>query len=236
MPMTIDIINERIKALSNTEWENYNLWYPTRLVIPHTTDRGIYKKAEAGAAGPTSIKDILANLISKDDFTDHNTTYQDLQNIVSISGIPSSGTGFSQEGAGLKSEKDKNYATITIKFYEPSGMATWRFLQNWREAWKTIKISEDGNAYYKKLQTIVGDGTAALPEGYLVVEHLNIKNDGTIEHLGYLKIAGLIPSDIPFPEVGPGKSRGSEIPSISVKFTASNIVYVNAAGGLYQFY
>lgn len=239
--VTLNVIDARMDLLYTQEYANYNLFYPVCWVIPSLNNDGSAKSSKDSAQ---KIYDIMGDFLKTDgtDFTVKGSTFpaDQLQNIATIKGIPSVGSGFTQEKAGLKENQDKNYATISVKFYETETLKTWRFLQNWRKAWKTIEFSMTGKAGAltprKKIQTIQGDKTHALPEGYLVIQHVRINNDGTMETLGWLKITGMIPNDIPFPEVGPGKSRGSDVPNLEVKFTASNIAYFDANKVMYQFY
>lgn len=224
-----------------------------------------FKKASS-AADTYKILAGLSSYASFFDGATSSYPKDKLQNIVSISGIPNASAGFKQDGTGLKENLDKNYASIGIKFYMEQDIYTWRFLQAWRSLWKTIGMSGEvsnsieiktGTAFDdpsatsldglaanatlgKYVNTIKTNGTQALPEGYLEMAHIKIDatRDEPVQELGILKITGLIPTDIPFiGEIGPGRSRGSDIPTLDCKFTASNIIYWDKASGLpTQFY
>lgn len=245
MGLEVTTIDTRINKLYNTEFANFSLFYPFEWFVPSLNSEDGTKKNTL--ADGNSIYNIMESLTKYADSGSITTTFPEklMHCISTIGGIPSTSSGFKAEGAGLKEEKDNNYATITVKFYETEKLEIWRWMNNWRAAWKDIKFNvatattAPATTACKKIATILNDdGTKAMPEGFLCLQHLSFKNDGTIEELGRLKIAGMIPTEVPFPssEIGPGKSRGSDIPNLSVKFTASNIVYTPKKGGIIQIY
>ena len=97
------------------------------------------------------------------------------------------------------------------------------------------KLSEN-TSIGKFENTIKTNGMQSLPEGYLEMAHVYIE-ESSVKDLGTLKITGLIPTEIPFiGEIGPGRSRSSDIPTLDCKFTASNIIYFDSKGNATQFY
>lgn len=239
MGLDVTTIDTRINKLYNTEFANFSLFYPFEWFVPSLNNDGTKKNTLDDG---NSIYNIMTSLTKYADTGSITTTFPEklMHCIATIGGIPSTSSGFKADGAGLKEEKDNNYATITVKFYETEKLEIWGWMNNWRAAWKDIKFDVGTLATpRKKIATILNDnGDKAMPEGFLCLQHLSFKNDGTIEELGRLKIAGMIPTEVPFPssEIGPGKSRGSDIPNLSVKFTASNIVYTPKEGDIIQIY
>lgn len=223
--LTINSITSSVAAIYDKEWLNTNAFYPTCFYVAS------WDKTSDGQPILTILKNLTAEgLPDLPNCPDFN-----MEDIVSVSGIPSAGTGFEADTNVLKEKTDKNYASISIKFYVDEVASSWKALQKWREKWKSIKTSADGKS--KAVYTLQSKKTQALPEGYLVMDHIRITNEGQLDHLGRLKISGLIPTEIPFfGDVGPGKSRSSEIPTIDVKFICSNITYVASDGTVTQFY
>lgn len=228
MSMNAETIKARMDKLYELDWVNFNLFVPELLMVSgmgNKDSKGVWKESKVGGGG----QDLL-NII--EDMADaksiipamskiRNTIGDDLiSQLQSIEGIDFRELPLERSNTYTLSagKQETSTQTIKLKFLLDKKMEILRFLDAWRDMIYTDELKIEGSTpAFKSILKSKTNNTRGNGEGYIVLDYISLSRDGTVEDLGALKIAGLIPKKIEFGgKVGPGLDAQSALPTVTV--------------------
>ena len=228
MSMNAETIKARMDKLYELDWVNFNLFVPELLMVSGMGNRdskGVWKESKVGGGG----QDLL-NII--EDMADaksiipamskiRNTIGDDLiSQLQSIEGIDFRELPLERSNTYTLSagKQETSTQTIKLKFLLDKKMEILRFLDAWRDMIYADELKIEGSTpAFKSILKSKTNNTRGNGEGYIVLDYISLSRDGTVEDLGALKIAGLIPKKIEFGgKVGPGLDAQSALPTVTV--------------------
>ena len=228
MSMNAETIKARMDKLYELDWVNFNLFVPELLMVSgmgNKDSKGVWKESRVGGGG----QDLL-NII--EDMADvksiipamskiRNTIGDDLiSQLQSIEGIDFRELPLERSNTYTLSAGKQETSTQTIKltFLLDKKMEILRFLDAWRDMIYADELKVEGSTpAFKSILKSKTNNTRGNGEGYIVLDYISLSRDGTVEDLGALKIAGLIPKKIEFGgKVGPGLDAQSALPTVTV--------------------
>lgn len=228
MPMNAETIKARMDKLYELDWANFNLFVPELLMVSgmgNKDSKGVWKDSKVGGGG----QDLL-NII--EDMADaksiipamskiRNTIGDDLiSQLQSIEGIDFRELPLERSNTYTLSagKQETSTQTIKLKFLLDKKMEILRFLDAWRDMIYADELKIEGSTpAFKSILKSKTNNTRGNGEGYIVLDYISLSRDGTVEDLGVLKIAGLIPKKIEFGgKVGPGLDAQSALPIVTV--------------------
>lgn len=228
MSMNAETIKARMDKLYELDWVNFNLFVPELLMVSgmgNKDSKGVWKESKVGGGG----QDLL-NII--EDMADaksiipamskiRNTIGDDLiSQLQSIEGIDFRELPLERSNTYTLSagKQETSTQTIKLKFLLDKKMEILRFLDAWRDMIYADELKIEGSApTFKSILKSKTNNTRGNGEGYIVLDYISLSRDGTVEDLGVLKIAGLIPKKVDFGgKVGPGLDAQSALPTITV--------------------
>ena len=228
MSMNAETIKVRMDKLYELDWVNFNLFVPELLMVSgmgNKDSKGVWKESKVGGGG----QDLL-NII--EDMADaksiipamskiRNTIGDDLiSQLQSIEGIDFRELPLERSNTYTLSagKQETSTQTIKLKFLLDKKMEILRFLDAWRDMIYADELKIEGSTpAFKSILKSKTNNTRGNGEGYIVLDYISLSRDGTVEDLGALKIAGLIPKKIEFGgKVGPGLDAQSALPTVTV--------------------
>ena len=228
MSMNAETIKVRMDKLYELDWVNFNLFVPELLMVSgmgNKDSKGVWKESKVGGGG----QDLL-NII--EDMADaksiipamskiRNTIGDDLiSQLQSIEGIDFRELPLERSNTYTLSagNQETSTQTIKLKFLLDKKMEILRFLDAWRDMIYADELKIEGSTpAFKSILKSKTNNTRGNGEGYIVLDYISLSRDGTVEDLGALKIAGLIPKKIEFGgKVGPGLDAQSALPTVTV--------------------
>lgn len=228
MSMNAETIKARMDKLYELDWVNFNLFVPELLMVSgmgNKDSKGVWKESKVGGGG----QDLL-NII--EDMADaksiipamskiRNTIGDDLiSQLQSIEGIDFRELPLERSNTYTLSagKQETSTQTIKLKFLLDKKMEILRFLDAWRDMIYADELKIEGSTpTFKSILKSKTNNTRGNGEGYIVLDYISLSRDGTVEDLGVLKIAGLIPKKIEFGgKVGPGLDAQSALPTVTV--------------------
>ena len=228
MSMNAETIKARMDKLYELDWVNFNLFVPELLMVSgmgNKDSKGVWKESRVGGGG----QDLL-NII--EDMADvksiipamskiRNTIGDDLiSQLQSIEGIDFRELPLERSNTYTLSagKQETSTQTIKLKFLLDKKMEILRFLDAWRDMIYADELKVEGSTpAFKSILKSKTNNTRGNGEGYIVLDYISLSRDGTVEDLGALKIAGLIPKKIEFGgKVGPGLDAQSALPTVTV--------------------
>lgn len=228
MSMNAETIKARMDKLYELDWVNFNLFVPELLMVSgmgNKDSKGVWKESKLGGGG----QDLL-NII--EDMADaksiipamskiRNTIGDDLiSQLQSIEGIDFRELPLERSNTYTLSagKQETSTQTIKLKFLLDKKMEILRFLDAWRDMIYADELKIEGSTpTFKSILKSKTNNTRGNGEGYIVLDYISLSRDGTVEDLGALKIAGLIPKKIDFGgKVGPGLDAQSALPTVTV--------------------
>lgn len=228
MVMKAETIKARMDKLYNSDWVNFNLFVPELLMVSgmgNKDSKGVWKESKVGGGG----QDLL-NII--EDMADaksiipamskiRNTIGDDLiSQLQSIEGIDFRELPLERSNTYTLSagKQETSTQTIKLKFLLDKKMEILRFLDAWRDMIYADELKIEGSTpAFKSILKSKTNNTRGNGEGYIVLDYISLSRDGTVEDLGALKIAGLIPKKVDFGgKVGPGLDAQSALPIVTV--------------------
>lgn len=228
MSMNAETIKARMDKLYELDWVNFNLFVPELLMVSgmgNKDSKGIWKESKVGGGG----QDLL-NII--EDMADaksiipamskiRNTIGDDLiSQLQSIEGIDFRELPLERSNTYTLSagKQEASTQTIKLKFLLDKKMEILRFLDAWRDMIYADELKIEGSTpTFKSILKSKTNNTRGNGEGYIVLDYISLSRDGTVEDLGVLKIAGLIPKKVDFGgKVGPGLDAQSALPTVTV--------------------
>ena len=228
MSMNAETIKARMDKLYELDWVNFNLFVPELLMVSgmgNKDSKGVWKESKVGGGG----QDLL-NII--EDMADaksiipamskiRNTIGDDLiSQLQSIEGIDFRELPLERSNTYTLSagKQETSTQTIKLKFLLDKKMEILRFLDAWRDMIYVDELKIEGpTPAFKSILKSKTNNTRGNGEGYIVLDYISLSRDGTVEDLGALKIAGLIPKKIEFGgKVGPGLDAQSALPTVTV--------------------
>ena len=228
MSMNAETIKARMDKLYELDWVNFNLFVPELLMVSgmgNKDSKGVWKESKVGGGG----QDLL-NII--EDMADaksiipamskiRNTIGDDLiSQLQSIEGIDFRELPIERSNTYTLSagKQETSTQTIKLKFLLDKRMEILRFLDAWRDMIYADELKIEGSTpAFKSILKSKTNNTRGNGEGYIVLDYISLSRDGTVEDLGALKIAGLIPKKIEFGgKVGPGLDAQSALPIVTV--------------------
>ena len=228
MSMNAETIKARMDKLYELDWVNFNLFVPELLMVSgmgNKDSKGVWKESKVGGGG----QDLL-NII--EDMADaksiipamskiRNTIGDDLiSQLQSIEGIDFRELPLERSNTYTLSagKQETSTQTIKLKFLLDKKMEILRFLDAWRDMIYVDELKIEGSTpAFKSILKSKTNNTRGNGEGYIVLDYISLSRDGTVEDLGALKIAGLIPKKIEFGgKVGPGLDAQSALPIVTV--------------------
>ena len=228
MSMNAETIKARMDKLYELDWVNFNLFVPELLMVSgmgNKDSKGVWKESKVGGGG----QDLL-NII--EDMADaksiipamskiRNTIGDDLiSQLQSIEGIDFRELPLERSNTYTLSagKQETSTQTIKLKFLLDKKMEILRFLDAWRDMIYADELKIEGlTPAFKSILKSKTNNTRGNGEGYIVLDYISLSRDGTVEDLGVLKIAGLIPKKVDFGgKVGPGLDAQSALPTITV--------------------
>ena len=228
MAMKAETIKARMDKLYNTDWVNFNLFVPELLMVSgmgNKDSKGVWKESKLGGGGQdllNIIEDIadaksIIPAMSKIRNTIGDDLISQLQSIEEIDfrELPLERSNTYTLSAG---KQETSTQTIKLKFLLDKKMEILKFLDAWRDMIYTDELKIEGSTpTFKSILKSKTDNTRGNGEGYIVLDYISLSRDGTVENLGALKIAGLIPKKIDFGgKVGPGLDAQSSLPTVTV--------------------
>lgn len=226
--MNAETIKARMDKLYELDWVNFNLFVPELLMVSgmgNKDSKGVWKESKVGGGG----QDLL-NII--EDMADaksiipamskiRNTIGDDLiSQLQSIEGIDFRELPLERSNTYTLSagKQETSTQTIKLKFLLDKKMEILRFLDGWRDMIYADELKIKGSIpTFKSILKSKTKDTRGNGEGYIVLDYISLSRDGTVEDLGVLKIAGLIPKKVDFGgKVGPGLDAQSALPTITV--------------------
>ena len=231
MAMKAETIKARMDKLYNSDWVNFNLFVPELLMVSgmnySETDegKGEWKESKSGGGGQ-DLLNIIENMANGSgtipaDSKIRNTIGDDLisqlQSIENIEfrELPLERSNTYTLSAG---KQETSTQTIKLKFLLDKKMEILKFLDAWRDIIYADELKIRGlTPTFKSILKSKTKATRGNGEGYIVLDYISLNRDGTVENLGALKIAGLIPKKIDFGgKVGPGLDAQSSLPTVTV--------------------
>lgn len=228
MSMNAETIKARMDKLYSLDWVNFNLFVPELLMVSgmgNKDSKGVWKESKVGGGG----QDLL-NII--EDMADaksiipamskiRNTIGDDLiSQLQSIEGIDFRELPLERSNTYTLSagKQETSTQTIKLKFLLDKKMEILRFLDAWRDMIYADELKIEGSTpAFKSILKSKTNNTRGNGEGYIVLDYISLSRDGTVEDLGALKIAGLIPKKVEFGgKVGPGLDAQSALPIVTV--------------------
>lgn len=228
MSMNAETIKARMDKLYELDWVNFNLFVPELLMVSgmgNKDSKGVWKESKVGGGG----QDLL-NII--EDMADaksiipamskiRNTIGDDLiSQLQSIEGIDFRELPLERSNTYTLSAGKQETSTqiIKLKFLLDKKMEILRFLDAWRDMIYADELKIEGSTpAFKSILKSKTNNTRGNGEGYIVLDYISLSRDGTVEDLGVLKIAGLIPKKVDFGgKVGPGLDAQSALPTVTV--------------------
>lgn len=228
MSMNAETIKARMDKLYELDWVNFNLFVPELLMVSgmgNKDSKGVWKESKVGGGG----QDLL-NII--EDMADaksiipamskiRNTIGDDLiSQLQSIEGIDFRELPLERSNTYTLSagKQETSTQTIKLKFLLDKKMEILRFLDAWRDMIYADELKIEGlTPAFKSILKSKTNNTRGNGEGYIVLDYISLSRDGTVEDLGALKIAGLIPKKVEFGgKVGPGLDAQSALPIVTV--------------------
>lgn len=228
MSMNAETIKARMDKLYELDWVNFNLFVPELLMVSgmgNKDSKGIWKESKVGGGG----QDLL-NII--EDMADaksiipamskiRNTIGDDLiSQLQSIEGIDFRELPLERSNTYTLSagKQEASTQTIKLKFLLDKKMEILRFLDAWRDMIYADELKIEGSTpTFKSILKSKTNNTRGNGEGYIVLDYISLSRDGTVEDLGALKIAGLIPKKVDFGgKLGPGLDAQSALPIVTV--------------------
>ena len=228
MKIDAETIKARMDKLYKLDWVNFNLFVPELLMVSgmgNKDSKGVWKESKVGGGG----QDLL-NII--EDMADaksiipamskiRNTIGDDLiSQLQSIEGIDFRELPIERSNTYTLSagKQETSTQTIKLKFLLDKRMEILRFLDAWRDMIYADELKIEGSTpAFKSILKSKTNNTRGNGEGYIVLDYISLSRDGTVEDLGALKIAGLIPKKIEFGgKVGPGLDAQSALPIVTV--------------------
>ena len=228
MSMNAETIKARMDKLYELDWVNFNLFVPELLMVSgmgNKDSKGVWKESKVGGGG----QDLL-NII--EDMADaksiipamskiRNTIGDDLiSQLQSIEGIDFRELPLERSNTYTLSagKQETSTQTIKLKFLLDKKMEILRFLDAWRDMIYADELKIKGSTpAFKSILKSKTNNTRGNGEGYIVLDYISLSRDGTVEDLGVLKIAGLIPKKVDFGgKVGPGLDAQSALPTVTV--------------------
>ena len=228
MSMNAETIKARMDKLYELDWVNFNLFVPELLMVSgmgNKDSKGVWKESKVGGGG----QDLL-NII--EDMADtksiipamskiRNTIGDDLiSQLQSIEGIDFRELPLERSNTYTLSagKQETSTQTIKLKFLLDKKMEILRFLDVWRDMIYADELKIEGSTpAFKSILKSKTKDTRGNGEGYIVLDYISLSRDGTVEDLGVLKIAGLIPKKVDFGgKVGPGLDAQSALPIVTV--------------------
>lgn len=228
MSMNAETIKARMDKLYELDWVNFNLFVPELLMVSgmgNKDSKGVWKESKVGGGG----QDLL-NII--EDMADaksiipamskiRNTIGDDLiSQLQSIEGIDFRELPLERSNTYTLSagKQETSTQTIKLKFLLDKRMEILRFLDAWRDMIYADELKIEGSTpAFKSILKSKTNNTRGNGEGYIVLDYISLSRDGTVEDLGALKIAGLIPKKVDFGgKVGPGLDAQSALPIVTV--------------------
>ena len=228
MAMKAETIKARMDKLYNTDWVNFNLFVPELLMVSgmgNKDSKGVWKESKLGGGGQdllNIIEDIadaksIIPAMSKIRNTIGDDLISQLQSIEEIDfrELPLERSNTYTLSAG---KQETSTQTIKLKFLLDKKMEILKFLDAWRDMIYTDELKIEGSTpTFKSILKSKTNDTRGNGEGYIVLDYISLSRDGTVENLGALKIAGLIPKKIDFGgKVGPGLDAQSSLPTVTV--------------------
>lgn len=228
MSMNAETIKARMDKLYELDWVNFNLFVPELLMVSgmgNKDSKGVWKESKVGGGG----QDLL-NII--EDMADaksiipamskiRNTIGDDLiSQLQSIEGIDFRELPLERSNTYTLSagKQETSTQTIKLKFLLDKKMEILRFLDAWRDMIYADELKIEGSTpAFKSILKSKTNNTRGNGEGYIVLDYISLSRDGTVEDLGALKIAGLIPKKVDFGgKLGPGLDAQSALPTVTV--------------------
>lgn len=226
--MNAETIKARMDKLYELDWVNFNLFVPELLMVSgmgNKDSKGVWKESKVGGGG----QDLL-NII--EDMADaksiipamskiRNTIGDDLiSQLQSIEGIDFRELPLERSNTYTLSagKQETSTQTIKLKFLLDKKMEILRFLDAWRDMIYADELKIEGSTpAFKSILKSKTNNTRGNGEGYIVLDYISLSRDGTVEDLGALKIAGLIPKKVNFGgKLGPGLDAQSALPTVTV--------------------
>ena len=228
MAMKAETIKARMDKLYNSDWVNFNLFVPELLMVSgmnNKDSKGVWKESKSGGGGQ-DLLNIIENMANGSgtipaDSKIRNTIGDDLisqlQSIENIEfrELPLERSNTYTISAG---KQETSTQTIKLKFLLDKKMEILKFLDAWRDIIYADELKIRGlTPTFKSILKSKTKATRGNGEGYIVLDYISLNRDGTVENLGALKIAGLIPKGINFGgKVGPGLDAQSSLPTVTV--------------------
>lgn len=228
MSMNAETIKARMDKLYELDWVNFNLFVPELLMVSgmgNKDSKGVWKESKVGGGG----QDLL-NII--EDMADAKSIIPAMSKIRNTIGDDLISQLQSIEGIGFRElplERSNTYTlsagkqetstqTIKLKFLLDKKMEILRFLDAWRDMIYADELKIEGSTpAFKSILKSKTNNTRGNGEGYIVLDYISLSRDGTVEDLGALKIAGLIPKKVDFGgKLGPGLDAQSALPIVTV--------------------
>lgn len=228
MSMNAETIKARMDKLYELDWVNFNLFVPELLMVSgmgNKDSKGVWKESKVGGGG----QDLL-NII--EDMADaksiiptmskiRNTIGDDLiSQLQSIEGIDFRELPLERSNTYTLSagKQETSNQIIKLKFLLDKKMEILRFLDAWRDMIYADELKIEGSTpAFKSILKSKTNNTRGNGEGYIVLDYISLSRDGTMEDLGALKIAGLIPKKVDFGgKVGPSLDAQSALPIVTV--------------------
>lgn len=232
MAMTAETIKARMDKLYDLDWVNFNLFVPELLMVSgmnNKDSKGVWKESKSGGGGQDLLNIIedMANgsVTIPADSKIRNTIGDDLiSQLQSIEGIEFRELPLERSNAYTLSagKQETSTQTIKLKFLLDKKMEILKFLDAWRDIIYADELKIRGlTPTFKSILKSKTRNTRGNGEGYIVLDYISLSRDGTVarsvENLGVLKIAGLIPKKIDFGgKVGPGLDAQSALPIVTV--------------------
>ena len=228
MAMKAETIKARMDKLYNSDWVNFNLFVPELLMVSgmnNKDSKGVWKESKSGGGGQ-DLLNIIENMANGSgtipaDSKIRNTIGDDLisqlQSIENIEfrELPLERSNTYTLSAG---KQETSTQTIKLKFLLDKEMEILKFLDAWRDIIYADELKIRGlTPTFKSILKSKTKATRGNGEGYIVLDYISLNRGGTVENLGALKIAGLIPKRIDFGgKVGPGLDAQSSLPTVTV--------------------
>ena len=226
--MKAETIKARMDKLYNSDWVNFNLFVPELLMVSgmnNKDSKGVWKESKSGGGGQ-DLLNIIENMANGSgtipaDSKIRNTIGDDLisqlQSIENIEfrELPLERSNTYTLSAG---KQETSTQTIKLKFLLDKEMEILKFLDAWRDIIYADELKIRGlTPTFKSILKSKTKATRGNGEGYIVLDYISLNRGGTVENLGALKIAGLIPKRIDFGgKVGPGLDAQSSLPTVTV--------------------
>lgn len=228
MSMNAETIKARMDKLYELDWVNFNLFVPELLMVSgmgNKDSKGVWKESKVGGGGQDLLNIIedMADAKSIIPATSkiRNTIGDDLiSQLQSIEGIDFRELPLERSNTYTLSagKQETSTQTIKLKFLLDKKMEILRFLDAWRDMIYADELKIKGSTpTFKSILKSKTNNTRGNGEGYIVLDYISLSRDGTVEDLGALKIAGLIPKKVDFGgKLGPGLDAQSALPIVTV--------------------